>query len=169
MSFSNTITASIVLIGMLVLIGSAAASLMAMFNGYFSAWMDFSDAERARLDVGLQLSITNVGNRTLEAAVRNTGSRTVFLTPGWNDVIVAYNTSGGWKPFLSSFTVIEIRVAGSECSFQPSTHPYINPGEEAVIVIQLPDEAPDIPSGSPVIAVFASHYGVSAVGEAVKP
>jgi archaellum component FlaF (FlaF/FlaG flagellin family) len=169
LSFSSTITASIVLIGMLVLIGSAAASLMAAFNGYFSAWTDISEAERARLDVGLQLSITNVGNRTVEATVRNRGSRTVFLTPGWNDAIVAYNTSRGWKPFLSSFTVVEIRVSGSDYSFQPSTHPYINPGEEAVIVIQLPDEAPDIPNGSLVVAVFASHYGVSAVGEAVKP
>lgn len=169
MSLSNTITASIVLIGVLALIGSATVSLMAVLNGYISVWTGVTEAERVRLDIRLQLSITNVGDRTVEATVRNTGSRTIFLTPGWNDVIIAYNASGDWKPFLSSFTVVEIRVADSECSFQPSTHPYVNPGEEAVIIVQLPDGAPDILSGSPIIAVFVSHYGVSAVAEAVKP
>ncbi|RLI24404.1 hypothetical protein DRO57_06840 [Candidatus Bathyarchaeota archaeon] len=169
MGFSNTICAAIILIGLLVMIGSAATTFFLVLEEGISSWVAISRAERLKLDIGLQLNIASVGDRAINITVRNTGSRTIFLVNSWNDVIVAYNASGYWRPFLSNFDIEQVRVAGSETAFSPLSHPYINPGEEAVITIQIPAEAPDIPHGSVVMVVFVTHYGVSAVGEAVKP
>ena len=166
MGFSSTICTAIVLIGLLVFVVSATVTFFLVLKEGISTWVDASRAERLKLEVRLQLNITSIGDREVNVTVRNVGSRTIFLIPGWNDVIVAYNASGYWRPYLSSFEVVEIRVAGSETAF---THPFINPGEEAVITIRIPAEAPDIPGGSVVMVVFATHYGVSAVGEAVRP
>jgi len=169
MGFSSTICAAIILASLLLIIGSAETTLFLTLREGFSTWIDAYRGERARLDVRLQLNITWIGDRAANITVRNTGSRAVFLASGWNDVVVAYNASGHWRPFLSSFEVERIRVIGSGDYFTPQSHPFINPGEEALISVQLPEGAPNIPRGSPVIVVFASHYGVSAVGEAVRP
>jgi len=169
LGFSSTICAAIILIGLLIMIGSVSATFFLVLKEGISSWIAVSRAERVKLDIGLWLNISSLGDRAINVTVRNTGSRTIFLANGWNDVIVAYNASGYWRPFLSDFDIEQVRVAGSETAFSPLSHPYINPGEEAVITIQIPAEAPDIPHGSVVMVVFATHYGVSAVGEAVRP
>jgi len=169
MGFSSTICTAIVLIGLLVFVVSATATFFLVLKEGISTWVDASRAERLKLEVRLQLNITSIGDREVDVTVRNVGSRTIFLIPGWNDVIVAYNAGGYWRPFLSNFDIEQVRVASSETAFSPLTHPYINPGEEALITIRIPAEAPDIPGGSVVMVVFATHYGVSAVGEAVRP
>jgi predicted RecA/RadA family phage recombinase len=164
---SSIVSGSIVLIGLLMFTAALSLSLYSFAEGSVDTLKHALDAEKMRVGTSLELTVLDVGERNVTALVRNTGSTTVFLKPGWNDLIVYYSAGGQQLSYLAAFNAT-VRVTGSQTIFS-SEHNFINPGEEAVVVAKLPESAPDILSGSTVVVVFASHYGVSAVGEAVKP
>lgn len=164
---SNVISGSIVLVGLLTVLGALFLSIHTISQGSMEAWRQALENEKARMETSLELNVAEIGDRSVTVLVKNRGSTTVFLKPGWNDLIIYYEGGGRWTSYMVSFNAT-VRVAGSQAFF-PSTHNFINPGEEAVLVAQVPDGAPDIVSGSTVVVVFVSHYGVSASGEAVKP
>jgi len=164
---SSTIGGAIVLFGLLTIMGTSLFSFYLLSEGSMEALRRSAQAERARMEVSLTLNVTGVEERSLTATVRNVGSRAVFLEPGWNDVIVYYKAGDSWSSCLADFSA-RVRVIGSDTFFQ-STHTYINPGEEAVLDVWLPEGAPEIPNGTVVTVIFVSHYGVSAVGEGLKP
>ncbi len=74
-----------------------------------------------------------------------------------------------WLSYIiEDYTVLDVKVIDTQVSFNPSSHKFINPGEEARISFNLPEDAPAIPVGATVIIVFASHYGVTAQTEGVR-
>lgn len=74
-----------------------------------------------------------------------------------------------WLSYIiENYTLLDVKVIDTQVSFNPATHSFINPGEEARISFNLPEEAPAIPEGVAVIVVFASHYGVTAQAEGVR-
>jgi hypothetical protein len=118
-----------------------------------------------KLSIQLELRITSVESRSINFTVLNTGSREVFLrnqTFTWNSVIVTYNNTD-WNTYLiENYTVLAIDATGTNESFDVTFHQSIKPGEQALIEVDMPSDAPDILIGSVVNVVFASHYGVSA-------
>ena len=136
--------------------------------------IDWCAAEEAdRLGVTLELSITsiNASDGTVNLTLRNTGSKTIFLQNKTlefrNDVIVAYNSSAAtWisQP-IDHYDVLEVRVTNTEVVLDPTSHPYLNPGEEALIQLSVDG----LESGSILVVVFVSHYGVTAKAEGVVP
>ncbi len=74
-----------------------------------------------------------------------------------------------WLSYIiEDYTVLDVKVTDTQISFNPSSHSFINPGEEARISFSLPGEAPAILENATVIIVFVSHYGVTAQVEGVK-
>ena len=69
---------------------------------------------------------------------------------------------------IENYTVLDVKIIDTQVSFNPTSHGFINPGEEARISFNLPEEVPVIPEGVAVIVVFASHYGVTAQAEGVR-
>jgi hypothetical protein len=64
---------------------------------------------------------------------------------------------------IELYDILEVKVSNTSCSFNPSSHNFINPGEEALISFNIPDGAPD----GVVSVAFATHYGVTAKAEGV--
>lgn len=91
---------------------------------------------------------------------------------GRDDLVDFGSEEGGnshWCSYIiENYTVLDVKVIDTQVSFNPASHSYINPGEEARISFSLPEEAPTIPEGVAVIIVFASHYGVTAQAEGVR-
>jgi archaellum component FlaF (FlaF/FlaG flagellin family) len=74
-----------------------------------------------------------------------------------------------WLSYIiEDYTVLDVNVTDTQISFNPSSHSFINPGEEARISFSLPAEAPAILENAAVIIVFVSHYGVSVQAEGVR-
>ncbi|MBC7112727.1 MAG: hypothetical protein H5T34_01675 [Candidatus Methanomethyliales bacterium] len=165
--FSSVIGGAIILISLISIMGATFLSLSFLSKESVEAMRQTLQVEKVRVETSLELSVISIENASLTALVRNKGSTTVFLEPGWNDVIVSYQAYDGWRTCLANFNA-SVRVSGSEVFFQ-SDHNFINPGEEAVLDVWLPEGAPEILNGSVVRVVFASHYGVSAVGEGLSP
>jgi len=120
--------------------------------------------------VRLELQIDSVNARNCTFTVRNVGSKTIFLKSQngfqWNTIALSYGNSSEWRSYpIERYTVLEINVSNTNVSFNSSTHPFINPGEEARIFFEIPDTAPDIPVNGVVTVTFATHYGVAATGE----
>jgi len=90
-------------------------------------------------------------------------SKTIFLQNKTlefrNDVIVAYNSSAAtWiSQLIDHYDVLEVRVTNTEAVMDPTSHPYLNPGEEALIQLSIDG----LESGSILVVVFISHYGVT--------
>lgn len=167
MGFSVTIASTIVLIGLIAFAGATTASMLYTLNDLTTLTNTLA---RQKLDVRIELDVINVSASTVHFYVKNTGSETIFLKNGsfnWNSVIVAYNNSVWHSYLIDDFAVLEIKVQGSNVSFNLSTHRFINPGEEAELGVTLPDGAPEIPNGV-VLIIFVSHYGVSAMEEGVR-
>jgi len=79
------------------------------------------------------------------------------------------NENPHWLSYMiENYTVLEVNVTDTQVSFDPSSHGFINPGEEARISFNLPEETSGIPTGATVIVVFVSHYGVTAQAEGVR-
>jgi len=173
MGFSVTMASSIVLAGLILFTGSLFMSLLYSLYTSIGVMATYVDGEKARLGVKLEAEIEDVGNFSIQLNVKNVGSKPIFLQEDgyrWNSIIVSYNTSTSrWVTYLiEDYTILEVRVTGTNVSFNPAGHRFLEPGEEARIAFHLPNGAPEIPAGGVVTVVFASHYGVSARDEAVR-
>jgi len=160
MLIAFTISASMLLQTMIM----QAQSLTQMMGSYAAEEAD-------RLEVTLELDITsiNASNGMVNLTLRNTGSKTIFLQNQGsirNDVIVAYkNSTTTWTSQLVGYEVLEVRVVNTGVVIDPESHPYLNPGEEALIRISVGG----LESGSILVVVFVSHYGVTAQAEGFVP
>ena len=164
MGLSVSIASAIVLIGWIAFIGAISTALLTTMNNV-GTLVNSPSIDEAKLSVQLSLTITSIESRSLNFSVQNTGSNVVFLrneTFAWNSVIITYNNTD-WQTYLiDNYTVLAITAIGTNVSFNVAAHQGINPGEQALIQVDLRSGAPDIQIGSVVTVVFASNYGVSA-------
>ena len=167
MGFSVTIASTIVLIGLIAFAGSLSTTMFCAINNVFVLLNTVSD----KSNVQLELEIVSVNASEIQFYVRNTGSKVIFLLDQgfkWNSAVVSYNNSF-WRSYLiEDYTILEIKVTGTNVSFNVNTHSCVNPGEEVHIQASLPSGAPEIPINGTFIVVFASHYGVGAIKEGVR-
>jgi len=173
MGLSISIASAIVLVGWLALVGAISTTMITAVLDIGSIANSASN-ERNKLDVQLGLRITSVENRSVDFSVLNSGSVDIFLGNGtfaWNSVIVTYNDTDTQNNthlqtyLIENYTVLAINVTGTNESFDVTSHQSIKPGEQAIIEVDLPSEAPDIPIDSVLNVVFASNYGVTASQE----
>jgi len=138
------------------------------------SWYAAEEADRLKVSLELSIVSINGSDGTVNLTLRNTGSKTIFLPRAGlqnqglirNDVIVAYNTSTvTWTSQLVDYEVLEVRVVNTGVVIDPESHPYLNPGEEALIRISVGG----LESGSMLVVVFVSHYGVTAQAEGFVP
>jgi len=168
MGFSVAAASAIILIGLVTFIGVVTASLLYAMNQLIILLNALPNQD---LNVQIELDRVNINASLVQFYVKNKGSKTIFLKNqdfNWNSVIIAYRNNTWHSYLIEDYTVSEIKVQNSTISFNPSTHTYINPGEEAKIIVSLPADAPNIPTNGTVIIVFISHYGVSAMKEGVR-
>ncbi len=168
MGFSVAAASAVILIGLITFIGVVTASLLYAINQLIILLNTLPNQD---LDVQIELDRVNINASLVQFYVKNKGSKTIFLKNqdfNWNSVIIAYRNNTWHSYLIEDYTVSEIKVQNSTVSFNPSTHTYINPGEEAKIIVSLPADAPNIPANGTVIIVFISHYGVSAMKEEVR-
>ncbi|HEY4674961.1 MAG TPA: hypothetical protein VIH48_02775 [Candidatus Bathyarchaeia archaeon] len=167
MGLSVGIASAIVLIGWLAFAGTVSTAMFTSLNDALSM-MESTSYDELKVGVQLKANITSVESRGINFTVSNTGSKEIFLrneTCLWNSVIISYNNTD-WQTYLiEDYTVLSVNVTGTSASFDVASHPCIKPGEEASIEATLPSGAPDILETSIVTVVFASHYGVGAIGE----
>jgi hypothetical protein len=138
----------------------------------------------ADLDDGFSLGVgqrDQQGDRTFNGFIDEVRISNISRSAAWikasyesgRDDLVDFGSeeseNSHWLSYIiEDYTVLEVNVTDTEVSFDPSSHSFINPGEEARISFSLPEEAPAIPEGAIVIIVFASHYGVTAQAEGVR-
>ena len=168
MGFSVAAASAVILIGLITFVGVTTASLFYAIN---QLTILLNTLPNQDLDVQIELDRVNINASFVQFYVKNTGSKIIFLKNqdfNWNSVIIAYRNNTWHSYLIEDYTVSEIKVQNSTVSFNVSTHTYINPGEEAKIIVSLPTDAPNIPINGTVIVVFISHYGVSAMKEGVR-
>jgi len=168
MGFSVTISSAIILISLVAVGGTVSGALLYASFIIIPEVNMYVETQRTMLDIQLDLSIESINKSSCVINVSNTGSRTLFMEGGHNNtIIISYGSP--WSPFLvEDYDVLEIKVSGTNSTFDPNSHRYINPGEEARIEIYTPSYAPEIQLDDTVIVVFASHYGVSTQAEGVR-
>jgi archaellum component FlaF (FlaF/FlaG flagellin family) len=173
MGFSVTLASAIVLIGFLALFASFTAALFQGMKELSNVADDYVSRERDRIDVNLQLTVDAVDAASCNATVKNVGSKPVFLRSqngfSWNTVMLSYGNGSQWQSYsIEDYQILAVNVSGTNSSFNPASHNYVNSGEEVHLSCSLPSGAPEILVGSVVSVTFASHYGVTASGEAVR-
>lgn len=175
MGFSVTIASTIVLIGLVILFGSFSAVLVYSLNTLSDTTREYLSHERDKLDVRLELEIELIEVDSCTIIVKNLGAKTIFLKEQgdfqWNSIMVSYQNNSHWLSYVvEDYTVLEIRIPDTAppLTFDPAGHSFVNPGEEARISFNLPEDAPEIPNKAVVIIVFASHYGITAQAEGAR-
>lgn len=173
MGFSVTIASSIVFIGIMVAFVSASTTMFNGFREIHNAASAYLEQEKERLDVRVDLEVNSINDRSLNITVKNIGSKTIFLKIQngfqWNTIVVSYENNSQWRSYnIEDYTVSEIRASGTDTTFDTESHSFINPGEEALILFTVPEDAPNIPSNGVVVVAFVTHYGTVALKEAVS-
>ncbi len=173
MGFSVTIASSIVFIGIMVAFVSVSATMFSGFREINNAASDYLEQEKERLDVRVDLEVNAIDDRSINITVTNVGSKTIFLKSQngfqWNTIVVSYANNSQWRSYnIEDYTVSEISASGTTTTFDTASHNFVNPGEEAIILFSVPEDAPDIPSDGVVVVVFVTHYGTVALKEAVR-
>ncbi|RLE48502.1 MAG: hypothetical protein DRJ18_01870 [Candidatus Methanomethylicota archaeon] len=173
MGFSVSLSSAIVIMSLTVFLIFSAAILFVDWLEFYAVEREYSGRLRCKLDALIELEISGIYNNSVNLLVRNVGARTIFLVMGnysWCSVVISYYDDGGvWRSYLiDDYGVLWVRVSSSNVTFSFESHSYINPGEEALIEVYLPNGASRIPVGSVVIAVFATHYGTVASAEGVR-
>jgi len=173
MGFSVTIASSVILIGMIAIFTSVSVATFYGLKEITYAINDYLSREREKRDVRVELNVTSVNATSCDIIVKNTGRRTVFLQSQngfqWNTIVFSYGNESYWRSYpIEQYQVLEVRVSGTNSSFNPDDHSFINPGEEAEISFSIPERAPEIPLGGVVSVTFVTHYGVTADIRAVR-
>jgi archaellum component FlaF (FlaF/FlaG flagellin family) len=173
MGFSVTIASSIIFIGIMVAFVSASTTIFYGFSEIHSAASDYIEQEKERLEVRVDLEVNTIDDRSVNITVENIGSKTIFLKSQngfqWNTVVVSYANNSQWRSYnIEDYTISEISASGTNTTFDTTSHSFVNPGEEAIILFTVPEDAPNIPSDGVVVVVFVTHYGTVALKEAVR-
>lgn len=173
MGFSVTIASSVILIGLLAAFTSVSVAVFQGLKELSYATKEYFNRERERLDVQLQLKVEAVNATSFNITVKNTGCKTIFLRSQngfqWNTILLSYENNSHWHSYMiEQYEVLEVKVSNTSCSFNSSSHNFINPGEEALISFNIPAGAPEIPIQGVVSVAFATHYGVTSKAEGVR-
>ncbi len=173
MGFSVTLASAIVLIGLLAIFASFTTALFQGIKELSYIAKDYVSREREKIDVNLQLTVDAVNATSCNVTVKNTGSKAIFLKNqngfSWNTIMMSYGNSSQWQSYpIENYEIIDIKVSGTNSSFNPTSHSYVNSGEEVHLAFSIPNGASEIPEQAVVSVTFASHYGVTASGEAVR-
>jgi archaellum component FlaF (FlaF/FlaG flagellin family) len=173
MGFSVTLASAIVLIGFLAIFASFNAALFQGVKELSHIAEDYVSREREKIDVNLQLTVDSVDAASCNVTVKNIGSQTVFLRSqdgfSWNTIMMSYGNGSNWQSYpIEDYEILDVKVSGTDSSFNPASHSYVNSGEEMHLMFNIPNGAPEIPVQGVVSVTFASHYGVTASGEAVR-
>ncbi|MBS7640636.1 MAG: hypothetical protein QXJ19_03275 [Candidatus Bathyarchaeia archaeon] len=111
----------------------------------------------------IEISNATVVNGVITLLIKNFGPETVLLVDQgykWCSLAITYNSVRGWITFLlDEYEVASIIMLNSNVSRSYSGRISINPGEGAYITARLPDEAPKMIAGSPIIIVFSTRFG----------
>lgn len=173
MGFSVTIASSVILIGMIAIFTCVSVAVFYGLKEISYAANDYLSREREKLDVKLELNVTSVNATSCDIVVKNTGCKTVFLQSQngfqWNTIVFSYGNNSQWRSYpIEQYEILEIKVSGTNNSFSPDNHSFINPGEEAKISFSIPEGAPEIPLYGVVSVTFVTHYGVTANSRTVR-
>jgi archaellum component FlaF (FlaF/FlaG flagellin family) len=173
MGFSVTIASSIILIGLLAAFSSVSVAVFYGLKEFSYASNERLNREREKLDVEIQLKVEAVNATSCNITVMNTGSKTIFLRSQngfqWNTILISYSNNSHWLSYvIEEYEVLEVKVSETNFTFSPSSHSFISPGEEALISFSIPSGASEIPIQGLVSITFATHYGVTARGEALR-
>jgi archaellum component FlaF (FlaF/FlaG flagellin family) len=173
MGFSVTIASSIVFIGLMVAFVSVSTTMFNGFREINNAASDYLEQEKERLDVRVELEVNSIDDRSVNITAKNVGCKTIFLKSQngfqWNTVVISYQNNTQWRSYnIEDYTVSEIRASGTDTTFDAVSHSFVNPGEEALILFTVPEDAPDIPSNGVILVAFVTHYGTAALKEAVR-
>lgn len=173
MGFSVSLASFIVLIGFLSIFGAFTGGLFSGFKELSVTANDYVNRQTDKLNLQMGLTVDAVNTTSCQVTLKNVGSKIIFLQQSngfnWNSIIVTYGNSGQWQSYLiDQYQVLNVKVVGSNATFNLATHNFVNSGEEATILIDLPNGAPPIASQDTVSVTLASYYGATAAGEAVK-
>jgi archaellum component FlaF (FlaF/FlaG flagellin family) len=173
MGFSVTITSSIVLIVVLALSSSFLITIFQGLKEISYTVKEYISREGEKLDVALQLTVDSVNATSCNITIKNVGSRVIFLKKqegfNWNTIILSYGNSSFWFSYLiEEYEILKIKVSGTDYTFTPDNHSFINCGEEATVSFSIPNDAPEIPLNGLVSVVFVTHHGVEARTEGVR-
>ena len=173
LGFSVTLASAIVLIGFLAIFASFNAALFQGVKELSNIAKDYVSREREKIDVNLRLTVDAINAESCNVTLKNLGSKTIFLKSqngfSWNTLMISYGNGSKWQSYpIEDYEVLDVTVSGTNSSFNSASHSYVNSGEEARLAFSIPSGAPEIPVQSVVSVTFASHYGVTASGEAVR-
>jgi archaellum component FlaF (FlaF/FlaG flagellin family) len=172
MGVSVVLASFIVLIGFVAVFSTVSTAFFTGIQDITIATNDYVDQQKDKINAQTQLTVDSVSSTTCSATIKNTGSKIIFLqdTNGfnWNTIILSYGDNNQWNSYtIESFTVQEIRVTGTNTTFNTTTNNFINPGEQVTITINIPNGAPEIASQDIVSVTFASYYGTTSASESV--
>ena len=173
MGASVVLASFIVLIGFLAIFSTVSTAFFTGLKDLTLTANDYMNQQNDKVNTQMQLTIDSVNGTTCEITVNNTGSKTIFMQNSdgfdWNTIILSYGSGSQWHSYaIEGYETLEVGVSGTNTTFNLATHNFINPGEQMSILLSLPNGAPEIAVQDIVSITFASYYGVTASGEAVR-
>jgi archaellum component FlaF (FlaF/FlaG flagellin family) len=170
MGFSVGLASFIVLIGFVALFSTVCTAFLTNMQDISYATSVYISNQQDKLNTQIQLTVDSITSTRSEITIKNIGSKTIFLQNSngynWNTIILSYGSSAQRYAYsIESYSIEEIKVIGTNSSFNIATHKYINPGEQATISLNLPSGAPEISASDVVSVTFASYYGATASSE----
>ncbi len=172
MGVSVVLASFIVLIGFLAIFSTVSTGFFTGMKDLSFAANDYVNNQKDKINTQLQLSVDSVSGTTCEVTIKNTGSKTIFMQNSngfnWDTIILSYGHSSQWHSYtIDMYQILEVKISGTNTTFNVATHNFINPGEQSSISLSIPSEAPEISAQDIVSITFASYNGVTASGEAV--
>jgi archaellum component FlaF (FlaF/FlaG flagellin family) len=172
MGFSVGLASFIVLIGFVAIFSTVCTAFFTSVQDISSVANEYISNQKDKINTQMQLTVDSVSATTSDITIKNIGSKTVFIQSSdgynWNTIIMSYGSGSEWHSYtIESYTITEIKVIGTNATFNIATHDFINPGEQASISLTVPGGAPEITGADVVTLTFASHYGTTASSEGV--
>lgn len=118
----------------------------------------------SREDRNTIITIENVqiNSQTITLTLKNIAGNPIIFggeTYKWCNFIISYKAQNNtWITILiENYIIKEIKIPGTNITTGNKT---LNPGQEATIIIQIPQTHPPIPEKSIVIIVFTTNNGI---------
>jgi archaellum component FlaF (FlaF/FlaG flagellin family) len=172
MGFSVVIASFIVLIGFVTVFSTVATVMFSSTQDLTFAANDYISKQQDKLNAQMQLTVDSISATQCQITLKNIGSKQIFFQNSngfsWNSIILSYGKTNQWHAYqIETFTVQQIEVSSTNTTLNTLTHNYVNPGEQATILVDIPGGAPQIATQDIVSVTFASYYGTTASSEGV--
>ena len=173
MGVSVVLASFIVLIGFMAIFSTVSTAFFTGMKDLSFTANDYMTQQKDKINTQIQLTVDSISGTVCEVTIKNTGSKTIFMQNSdgfnWNTIILSYGNSSQWHSYaIEGYEILDAKVSGTNTTFSIATHNFINPGEQMSISLSLPSGAPEISVQDVVSITFASYYGVTASGEAVR-